>query len=217
MHWLRLAALVAALAASRAGAVDMQQLTQDSQRMTTEAGTLSLVWWLPQQWWDAMLGSNPNLTAEGRAKVDATLAPYTIFALVHARGGLGTLDAATKADMLQHAKLEVAGHAIEPLAPDKVDAGAQALLAAMKPALAGVLGKLGQSIELVVYPNRDGDRTILDAATPGAFTYTFYEQAYAWRLPLGSVLPPKIDAKTGESFPGNYEFNPFTGERLQAK
>jgi hypothetical protein len=217
MRWLRLAALVAALAASRAGAVDVQQLTQESQRVTNEGGTLSLVWWLPRQWWDATLGANPNLTAEGRAKVDATLAPFTIFALVHAKSGLATLDAATKADMLQNAKLEVDGHVVEPLAPDKVDAGAQAVLAAMKPALAGVLGKLGQSIELVVYPNRDGDRTILDAAKPGAFTYTFYEQTYSWRLPLGAVLPPKVDAKTGETFPGNYEFNPFTGERLQVK
>ena len=35
-----------------------------------------------------------------------------------------------------------------------------------------------------------------------------------YRLPLGSLFPPAVDPKTGESFPGNYHFNPFTGDKL---
>lgn len=31
--------------------------------------------------------------------------------------------------------------------------------------------------------------------------------AVRYRLPLASLLPPAIDEKTGESFPGNYQFS----------
>ena len=34
-------------------------------------------------------------------------------------------------------------------------------------------------------------------------------------VPLGSLLPPRQDAATGESFPGDYLFNPYTGGALQ--
>jgi hypothetical protein len=37
---------------------------------------------------------------------------------------------------------------------------------------------------------------------------------FRYRLPLGSFLDPAVDVKTGETFPGNYHFNPFTGSPL---
>lgn len=40
------------------------------------------------------------------------------------------------------------------------------------------------------------------------------DQALRYHLPLGSVLPAVVDPRTGDSFPGNYHFNPFTGEKL---
>jgi len=60
--------------------------------------------------------------------------------------------------------------------------------------------------------NKDGQ--ILDAKKEGSFTLTCYGREFSWRLPLGSLLPPKFDPETGESFPGNYHFNPFSGREL---
>ena len=37
---------------------------------------------------------------------------------------------------------------------------------------------------------------------------------FRYHLPLGSILPAVVDAHSGESFPGNYHFNPFTGDKL---
>ncbi len=43
---------------------------------------------------------------------------------------------------------------------------------------------------------------------------TFYGRASrTWRLPLGSVLPPKTDKATGETFPGNYRVQPVHRRR----
>ena len=51
----------------------------------------------------------------------------------------------------------------------------------------------------------------------GTLQVSLYDQVYRWRTPLGSLLPAKVDAKTGEEFPGNYSFNPYTGEKLSAR
>ena len=70
---------------------------------------------------------------------------------------------------------------------------------------------------MVIYPSKEGDQKLIDPLKPGSFKYTLYEQTFTWRLPLVSLLPPKVDPKTSEEFPGNYEFNPYTGEPLRAK
>ncbi len=85
-----------------------------------------------------------------------------------------------------------------------------------KPTIAGMIGSVGKSMELLVYPNRQNGKPLLDAKKSGAFRYTIYEHVFDWRLPLSSLLPPRVDPKTNEEFPGNYEFNPFTGGKLNA-
>jgi hypothetical protein len=80
-----------------------------------------------------------------------------------------------------------------------------------------MLGSFGKSMELLVYPNRQDGKPLLDERRPGAFRYTLYDQAFNWRLPLPSLLPPRVDPKTNEEFPGNYDYNPYTGGKLQTR
>jgi hypothetical protein len=75
-------------------------------------------------------------------------------------------------------------------------------------------GQVGQSLELVIYPAKVDGKLVVDASQSGTLQLKLYEETFKWRLPLGSLLPAKVDAKTGESFPGNYQFNPFTGNKL---
>jgi hypothetical protein len=72
-------------------------------------------------------------------------------------------------------------------------------------------------MEFVVYPGKDGDKTLADATRPGDIATTFYGETYHWHLPLGSLLPPKVDKSTGERFPGNYLYSPYTGKKLDDK
>lgn len=43
---------------------------------------------------------------------------------------------------------------------------------------------------------------------------TVLGEEFSWRLPLGGVLPPVVDKQTGEQFPGNFLFSPFSGRAL---
>jgi hypothetical protein len=211
-------ALILALAmTTHARATDLQQLTRETQRMSQASQQLTLVWWMPQVWWEASLSNNVTLSPEGRAQMLAVLDDYIIFTIARAKLTMATLDARSKSEMLSNARLEIGDKTIDPIAPENLTPGAQAILVSVKPVLAGMMGKVGQSVEMVIYPSKQGDQKLIDPLKPGSFKYTLYEQTFTWQLPLVSLLPPKVDPKTSEEFPGNYEFNPYTGEPLRAK
>lgn len=88
----------------------------------------------------------------------------------------------------------------------------------MKPLLANMLGQLGQALELVAFKGKSHDgKRLLHPRESGRFLVVLGERVMHWRLPLGSLLPPTYDPRTDEIFPGNYTYNPFTGEKLQVK
>jgi hypothetical protein len=55
---------------------------------------------------------------------------------------------------------------------------------------------------------------LIEPKQTGTFAIEYRGKSHKWRLPLVALLPPMVDAKSGEEFPGNYLFNPFTGEKL---
>jgi hypothetical protein len=205
-----------ALVCGVARGADLQQLVTETQRSSAVDGTVQIVWWMPQQFWVESMNANPAVPAEARTQVLAVLADYTIVAMMRAKAGaLGITDPTSKADLLKNAQVSVDGKVIEPLAPEQVSPGAQLVLAQLKPAMASMVGQVGQNLEFVVYPAKGADgKVLLDAAKPGNFTVKLFAQTSSWRLPLGSLLPARTDPKTGEQFPGNYSFNPFTGSKL---
>jgi hypothetical protein len=211
------ALILALVTAPCARATDLQQLTRETQRMSQASQQLTLVWWMPQVWWEANLSNNSMMSPEGRAQMLLALDDYTIFVIARAKVTMATLDARSKSEMLSNARLEIGDKTIDPLAPENLTPAAQVILVSLKPVLAGMMGKLGQSVEMVIYPGRQGDQKLIDPLRPGSFKYTLYDQTFTWRLPLVSLLPPKVDPKTNEEFPGNYEFNPYTGEPLRVK
>lgn len=179
---------------------------------------MTMVWWIPQEFWEVSMAANPSATPEGRAQVLAALEDYQVVALLRARIGLGTVtDVMSRADLLNNARFEIGGKVVEPLATADIKPGAQVMLGALKPALAGALGAFGQSMELVIYPGKQGNVRLIDPTRPGSFQYTLYDQTFHWRMPLGSLLPKKTDPRTNEEFPGNYLYNPYTGVKLDAK
>ena len=209
-------ALCALLFISGARAADLQKIVQDSQRLAQSGNQMTMVLWMPPAFWEASIDNNPTITADARQQILSALGDYSVFAVVRAKSGLGgVVEASSKDEILKNAKLEIGGKLIEPVAPEAISPAAQTLLATLKPSFAGMLGSFGKSMELLVYPNRQDGKPLLDEHKAGAFRYTLYEQAFNWRLPLPSLLPPRVDPKTSEEFPGNYEFNPFTGGKLK--
>jgi hypothetical protein len=88
----------------------------------------------------------------------------------------------------------------------------------MKPVLANLVGQIGSGFELLAFEGRTADgKRIVDPVSEQRFSIQVGAHAFDWRLPLGSLLPPMHDPMTGEVFPGNYRFSPYTGTALKPK
>ncbi len=217
--WQLAAALaVGLMTASGACAVDMQELVKETQQIRDVDEKMQLVWWIPQEFWAASFAGNPNVSAESKAQFLGVLQDYQIIAVVYVKTGLaGFTELATEADILGNIHFESAGKRIDPVPSAKISPGAQAILAAIKPLVTGMLGQLGQSMHFVVYPSRNGSARLVDPLRAGAFEVSLFDQVFHWRLPLASLLPKKVDPQTHEEFPGNFDFNPYTGGKLSSQ
>ena len=202
----------------RVWATDIREFIQETQQSSNESQQLTLVWWIPAEFWDVSLAGNANVPPATAEEIRTVFHDYQVFALLHAKTGMAGLSGvSTRADLLSNARFEIGAKAIAPLDSDKVPPGVQTMLGAMRPMLANMLGQLGQSMELVVYPAMADQHRLNDPLQPGNFQFTLYDQTFRWRTPLASLLPKKVDPKSKEEFPGNYEFNPYTGAKLSVK
>lgn len=213
-----LMAAVLCLAGVGAGAADIQKVVADTQRLVQEPSSVLMVWWIPTEFWDFALKDNPSITPEIRKQFETVLGSYVVFAVVAADvGPMGGMTPRPRDRIEAETQLIVDGKPVAPLKADEISPDARNFVAMMKPMMANTLGQFGQGMEFMLYPNpvREGGPRI-EATREGRFSYSAFGHSFDWRLPIGSLLPPRVDPATGEKFPGDYKFNPYTGGKLGA-
>lgn len=191
---------------------ELQKIIQDTQRLAQEPSRITIVWWIPIEFWDVVLRKNPGVTDDARVQFCKAMNEYLVFAVMSADvdpfGGISTKE---RAAIETNTELSIAGTIVTSLNTDTLSATARQFISIMKPSMANMLGQFGKGMEFLVYPNRCQK---ISALNPGSLSYTAFGNRFDWRLPIGSLLPPKIDEKTKQVFPGDYLYNPYTGERL---
>ena len=199
-------------------ATDMQQLIQDTQRITQDARVTKMTWWIPVEFWELTLKQDPNLTEQQRKEFIAALDDYSTFVVSHSTAGVfGGITNKSRTEIKENISLVVDDNELLPLNSDELSSDAAAFFTMMKPMMAQMLGQFGEGMEFFIYSNKIKGKLIIDPKKEGNFYFECFGDKFEWRLPLGSLLPPKIDFETGETFPGNYKFNPFTGSKLTEK
>lgn len=211
--------LVAPMTVSAQTSIDLERLIAETQRMSEVPDRITLVWWIPEAYWQAAFDRDPTIT---RADADAFLEmmrPYHLFAVVDGTiGMLGNAKFTPPDEVGRTIRLETPnGRRFAPLMPDALDQGATIVMSLFKPIIASMIGPMGDNMFLAVFPAYDHEgEPLLDLLSKGSFTLTVADQQFRFNLPLVSILPPKYDPVTGEQFPGNYIYSPFTGNLLVA-
>jgi hypothetical protein len=197
---------------------DLQAIVRETQKTSSIPKQITLVWWLPEQFWRVSLQRGNSLSQEQAEKMLNIVRPYTLIAAADGRvGPLGGVTYTTGETLRSNVIIKDSkGETYHPLPDSALDPDTKNLVNIMQPMLANMLGALGQNLHFFVFPSKAKDgRLIADAAQEGSFeVWLNATTSFKYRLPLGSVLPPRYDPTTGESFPGNYKFNPYTGEKL---
>ncbi len=196
----------------------MQGLIQETQKLKQKGKSTSLIWWIPSEFWEMALREDPSLTEDQKVEFVKALDDYTAFVVVKMDAGiLGGMTFKSREDILKNISLMVGNQEIDPIPIKNLSPDASSFYTMMKPMMGQMLGQFGQGMEFIIYPNKKNGELIIDPTKKGSFTYISYGVNNDWRLPLGNLMPPVWDPASGEVFPGNYKFNPFTGAKLIVK
>lgn len=214
------AALMPLWPAGAGAQTDMNALINDTQRMHQDGARLTLVWWIPNEYWEESAASGAQGSQQQLKQVLALVERYVIVAVVDGElGALGNVRTRPLAELVSAIQLIAPGGArFPPLGEDQLSSDLRTFFQVMKPMMANMLGQVGKGLEFIAFDGRGpGGGRLLDPRREESFAITYDGRRYDWRLPLGSLLPPAVDARTGERFPGNYRYNPYTGERLRTR
>jgi hypothetical protein len=109
------------------------------------------------------------------------------------------------------------GVSYPPLAASKVGEGPNIVVEVIKPILTNLLGPLGENMRFFYFPatGKDGVR-LAEARGSGQLSMFLGPREYRWRLPLGSVFPPKQCPTCTEFYSGAFKFCPLDGIKLPA-
>lgn len=198
--------------------IDINALIMETQKMSHEPDEMSLVWWIPEEFWQVSFAQDPSSTEADVQEFLATISPYMIIAVVDGKvGAFGGITYNPESEIRASVQIkDNEGVYYQPLSEYEVDADVKNLLSMMKPVLANALGPMGQNLHFIVFPAKGKNgQNIDDAKSEGTFSVKLGEIEYKWRLPLSSLLPPKICPTCGEKLSGAYKFCPWDGTRLK--
>jgi hypothetical protein len=208
--------LVAVVLPNLHARADIQQILAETERVEQTDGGFRLIWWIPTDYWREAFKKSTMTQAQSDAFCKS-LDGYIVFAIADAKvGPIGGFSSLTRDQLLQTLTAKAGeGEEMKPLSLDQLSPDAKNFLDMMKPALTNMLGKFGGGLEFFCFPATDaGGARLIDPRKDGMLLLNYDGSVYKFRLPLGSLLPPKYDPQTAEKFPGNYIYSPFTGTKL---
>lgn len=198
--------------------VDINALIQETQKMSRSADEMTLIWWIPEEFWRVNFEQNPNITADQAEKFIKVLRPYVIIVAVDGKiGSLGGLTYKPQATIQNSIRIVTnEGTHYDPLADENIDADTKNFLSIMKPVFVNMLGPMGQNVHFFLFPSLSKKgKKIADANSEGILWVKLDNRDFKWRLPLGSLIPPKACPIDGEKMSGAWKFCPWHGVELK--
>jgi len=197
--------------------VDISALVQETQKSTSDPDKITLVWWIPTEYWEASLAQVPEVEANTKNQILSAVSQYTFMVVVDGTiATFGNINYKPEQDIREAMQVvDAAGTAYRPVPSGEVSQDVQSLLAVLKPFLSNALGPLGENFVFVLFPGKNAQGALLlDPKAETSFVVKLGAEDYRWRLPLGSLLPPKVCPKCQEKLSGAYKFCPYDGTKL---
>lgn len=193
-------------------------LIQETQKMILNPDEMTMVWWIPEEFWQVSFAQNPNIEkAEAELYMDY-LRPYTLIVVAHGKiGSFGWIVYKAETFIRNNIRMiDSQGIRYPPVDDEKIKYGAKYFLSMMKPVFEKMLGSMGPNMHFFLFPSKDkSGQSIAAAKNNGFFSVKLDEREYKWRLPLGALVPPKTCPVDGEELSGGWKFCPWHGVELK--
>ena len=198
--------------------IDINALLQETQKASDRLDEMVLIWWIPEEFWKASFQQDPNITAAQAEDFMKVLRPYLLIVAVDGKvGAFGGVTYKPETTIRNSILvIDSKGTRYHPLSKDKVNADTKNFLAMMKPVFVNILGPMGQNMHFFLFPAKNSmGQDIAVAKREGTFSVKLGKKVFKWRLPLGSLLAPKICPVDGEKLSGAWKFCPWHGVELK--
>jgi TonB family protein len=214
-----LAAISLPMGSTPAAGVDVVALTQETQAISRSSDKMTIVWWVPEEFWQASLSEASEVTPAQVEEFLKVLRPYTVVAVVD--GTIGTFGGITyrSEEIIRTTTrlVDEQGVSYAPMTDDEVDSDTKNLLQMMTPAIANVIGPMGQNMHFLLFPSKnEAGAPIAQASKKGRFKVMLGTQEFEWRLPLDSLQPVHNCPKCGEVCRGSWSYCPWCGTRIES-
>ena len=132
--------------------LDVQALIRETQKMSNSSAQITLVWWLPEQFWQASMAQNPTITQAQTDLILKTLRPYTMIAVVDGQvGAFGGISYSSEEAVRASVKVKDAnGQSYGPISEDSMDPNMRNLISILKPVLTNMAGSIGQNMQFLL-------------------------------------------------------------------
>lgn len=153
--------------------VDFNVLCQELQKESRSADEMTLVFWIPEEYWWVNFERFPDMAAAETEEVIKLLRPYTVIMVVDGKvGPFGGVTYTPKASIQNSIQIvDSEGTHYRPLGDKKIDADTKNLLSMTKPFFTNMLGPMGENIHFFLFLslNKKGQR-IADPKSEGTFS-----------------------------------------------
>ena len=218
--WLGLVVMFVSSVATcptNAKGIDLQALIQETQKMSQRPDEMTLVWWIPEEFWSASLAQTPTMTASKVEEFLKVIRPYTMVVVID-----GTMEAFGGITYKSEDYIRTSTRLVDSrnksyaaLTEDEIDADTKNMLQMFKPIFANMLGPMGQNMHFLLFPGKtDGGSRIASAKDRGQFSVKLGQKEFKWRLPLDALLPGQVCANCNRECKGSWFFCPECGTKL---
>ena len=198
--------------------VDVNQLTDELQQDSPVSDELTMVWWIPPEYWRIVL-EGEKLAKPDIEEFVAVLRPYTIVAVFDGKiDGAGNTTFRSEADVRKSIRLiDAAGTEYAPMAVDQIGPTPREMLKLIRPMIVNALGKVGTNFYFIVFPAADAKGGLIaDPRKEGMMRIRLTaKREFKWKLPLVSLLQPKKCPIDGEKMRGDWRYCPWHGAELK--
>lgn len=197
---------------------NLGDILQDLQKIRSSDTHFYLLIWMPPAFWAKALQSNgENLDSKANRKLLALFDSYNVVVSMKTTQDIADQDEYASQEELRKSLRLVGddGKGYAPLDDKRLGNEIKLITAMLATVLRQIDEKNADQMHILVYPGKDdGGKRFANATSDGSLRFDIDGQRFVYRLPLGSLLKPRIDPVSGESFPGNYGYNPYTGVKL---
>ncbi len=203
--------------------VEIDRLIDETQASDSNQG-ITLVWWIPQEFWGVALHQDPSLPDANRNEILNTLSPYFMLAVIQGElssfGGARFYDEATVKQNLTVFFEDERGRTQTFTALEQIPSDIELLQRTIRPMLSQMMGNMGQNFHFFTYENVDSDgkqqissyeNGIIQIQLAGIGKVS--DSQFQIELPLDSLFVPRL-CPNGKEAHVSWKFCPWDGTRL---